>query len=174
MFNDGLFGDPTSPQTKKRVQDMIRMGYSDFEIDRDQRDQEQAQLENIKMGRGEELQKPQPWEDHQIHWEAHVDLFKSPEAADWPDAQRVAYAWHAIVHLSYLNPEDAMKMAGEFGLRAKLEQLLALQQPAPPPPPPQMPMMDPSMMGQESLLAQLPPMPEPMNPMAMMGGGGPV
>lgn len=129
MYQDGLFGDPLQPQTRKRVQDMIRMGYSDFEIDRDQRDQEQAQLENIKMIKGEELPKPQPWEDHQTHWEAHVDLFKSPEASDWDDQRRVANTWHAIVHLSYISVMDALQMAGEFGLRPQLEQLVALRQP---------------------------------------------
>lgn len=137
MYNDGLYGDPKDPQVRKRVMDQIRMGYADFEIDREQRDQEQAQLENIHMTRGEPLPKPQAWEEHRVHWEAHVDLFKSPEAQAWPDEQRVAYAWHAIVHLSYISPDDALKMAGEFGLRAKLEQLLALQAPPTPPAPPQ-------------------------------------
>lgn len=175
MFQDGLFGNPDEPQTRKRVMDMIRMGYADFEIDRDQRDQEQAQLENIKMERGEQMPKPQPWEDHRVHWEAHVDLFKSPQAADWPDEQRVAYAWHAIVHLSYINPDDALKMAGEFGLRPKLEELLALQAPPAPPAPPPMP-PDPGMaapmpvmaMPQGSLLQELPEMPEPVNPAMLM------
>lgn len=137
MFQDGLFGDPADPQTRKRVQDMIRMGYSDFEIDRDQRDQEQAQLENIKMIRGEELPKPQPWEDHRVHWELHTDLFKSPEAAEWPDDYKTATAWHAILHLSYISVPDALQMAGEFGLRPQLEQLLALRTPAPSGPAPQ-------------------------------------
>ena len=137
LFGDGLFGDPKDPVTRKRVLDMIRMGgYADFEIDREQRDQEQAQLENIQMGRGEPLAKPQVWEDHRIHWESHVDLFKSPQSQDWPEPLRVAYAWHALIHLSYLSEDDALKMAGEFGLRDKLEQLLALRHPPAPAPEP--------------------------------------
>jgi hypothetical protein len=149
MYQDGLFGDPQDPATRKRVQDMIRMGYSDFEIDRDQRDQEQAQLENIQMGRGEELPKPQPWEDHKIHWELHTDLFKSPEAQQWSDQQRLSGAWHAIVHLSYISIPDALQMAGEFGLAMKLQELLSLRQagmPVPPAPQPQ-PMAPPQAPG---------------------------
>ncbi len=183
MYNDGLYGDPKDPQVRKRVMDQIRMGYADFEIDREQRDQEQAQLENIKMTRGEPLPKPQAWEEHRVHWEAHVDLFKSPEAEGWPDEQKVAYAWHAIIHLSYISPDDALKMAGEFGLRAKLEELLALQKPpalppAPPqapPPGPQAPVApgpDPNVMAElmagGPLLEQLPPMAPPVDPRTLM------
>jgi hypothetical protein len=127
MYQDGLYGDPMDPATRKKVQDMIRMGFSDFEIDKDQRDQEQAQLENIKMIKGEPLPKPQPWEDHRVHWELHTDLFKSPEASEWPDEYRVATAWHAIIHLSYVSVMDALQMAGEFGLAPKLMELLALR-----------------------------------------------
>lgn len=133
MYQDGLFGDVNDPATRKRVQDMIRMGYSDFEIDKDQRDQEQAQLENLKMIRGEELPKPQPWENHKEHWELHVDLFKSPEAMDWNDQQKLANTWHAIVHLSYISIPDALQMAGEFGLQGQLQQLLMLRMPPVPP-----------------------------------------
>lgn len=172
MYSDGLMGDQKDPATRKRVMDMIRMGYSDFEVDREQRDQEQAQLENIKMTRGEDLPKPMVWENHQLHWEAHVDLFKSPEAADWPEEQITKYAWHAIVHLSYIDPGAALKMAGEFGLRKQLEDLLSLQQePVPEPPPPPAALAAPPQVGaevppelMESLAAQLPPMPDPMPP----------
>lgn len=140
MYMDGLFGDPKDQQVRKRVLDMIRMGYADFEIDREQRDQEQAQLENIQMSRQQSVKKPEAWEAHQIHWEAHVDLFKSPEATDWPDEVRVANAFHAIIHLSYIDQEAALKMAGEFGLRDDIQKLLDLQKPPAPPPPP----MDPN------------------------------
>jgi hypothetical protein len=175
MFGDGLFGDPKDPVTRKRVLDMIRMGgYADFEIDREQRDQEQAQLENIQMTRQEPLDKPQVWEDHRIHWESHVDLFKSTESRSWPEPLRVAYAWHALIHLSYLSEDDALKMAGEFGLRDKLEQLLALRRPpapAPPEPQPGPPAPAPGPQGP-------PPQPGPMAPPPMgpppMGPEGPL
>ena len=139
MYGDGLFGDTSDPATKQRVMDMIRMGYADFEIDRDQRDAEQAQLENVRMTRNEDVPKPMVWENHKLHWEAHVDLFKSPEAVDWSEAQLTQYAWHALVHLSYIDQAAALKMAGEFGLRQQLQELLSLQQEPAPPPPPQAP-----------------------------------
>lgn len=192
MYGDGLFGDQKDPNTRKRVMDMIRMGYSDFEVDREQRDQEQAQFENIRMVKGEDLLKPMVWENHQIHWEAHVDLFKSPEASEWPSEVMVKYAWHAIIHLSYIDQEAALKMSGEFGLRDQLQELLDLQKPPAPPPPPPQPappappgMEAPPMQGppqedpnagppppippelMESLAAQLPEMPMPQPPQMM-------
>lgn len=165
MYGDGLFGNKDDASVRKRVMDMIRMGYSDFEVDREQRDQEQAQLENIQMIRGEQLKKPEVWENHQIHWESHVDLFKSPEAADWDEARRVDTAWHAIVHLSYIDQEAALKMSGEFGLRDQLQKLLDLQKPPAPPPAPPAPAMGPPPPGLE--LPQADPM------MAALQGGLP-
>ena len=176
MFGDGLFGDPKDPVTRKRVLDMIRMGgYADFEIDREQRDQEQAQLENIQMTRQEPLDKPQVWEDHRIHWESHVDLFKSSESRAWPEPLRVAYAWHALIHLSYLSEDDALKMAGEFGLREKLEQLLALRRPpapAPPEPQPGPPAPAPGPQGPPPQPGPMAPRPMPEMPPGPEGPGG--
>lgn len=165
LMSDGLFGDRNDPNVRRRVLDMIRMGYAEFEIDREQRDQEQAQLENIQMTRKQPIAKPQPWEDHRVHWEAHTDLFKSPEAMDWPEEIRTAYAWHAIVHLSYMNPDDALKMAGEFGLRDQLQKMLDLQQPPPPPAPPAPPPPPPAPPGPPMMLP--PPPGPPMPPMPM-------
>lgn len=167
MAADRLFGDPADPNVRKRILDMIRMGYPDFEIDREQRDQEQAQLENIMMTRGEPLNKPQPWENHLVHWEAHIDLFKGPDALKWSQDELVTYAWHAIVHLSYINKDDALKMAGEFGLREKLQQMLDLQQPPPPPPPPPQPGAPPPPPGPSPgpPMGVEPPPTEPLPPM---------
>jgi hypothetical protein len=138
MYTEGLFGPPPDPKTQRRVQDMLRMSFADFEIERDQRDQEQAQLENITMLENGELQKPQPWENHQLHWEAHVDLFKSPEARQWSTQTRAIYVFHALVHLCYINPEDAKLMSREYGLEPAIQEILAaiLPPPAPAAPPP--------------------------------------
>ncbi len=125
MFEKGVWGNPADPKVTKKVQNMLRMGNQDFEVEKDQRDEEQAQTENVKMIKGEPLPKPMPWENHIVHWEAHTDLFKSPEAQLWTPEQLQANIWHALVHLNYANPTDAMYMAAEFGM---LEPLLQLQQ----------------------------------------------
>lgn len=141
MFAEGLFGPPPDPKTQKRAQDMLRMAFSDFEIERDQRDQEQAQLENITMIEGGQLRKPQPWENHQLHWEAHVDLFKSPEAQGWTQTQWALNVFHGLVHLCYINPDDAKLMSREYGLEQAINEILATMLPppaAPAAPPPEL------------------------------------
>lgn len=129
MFGEGIFGNPQDPKTLKRVNDMLRMGFTDFDTDQQQRDSEQAQLENIRMERGEQLKRPMPWEDHMLHWELHTDLFKSPQTDVWTPQQWGQNVWHAITHLNYINPQAAMMMAQEFGLNQQLMQMQMLQQP---------------------------------------------
>lgn len=137
MFVEGMFGNPQDPRVLKRVNEILRTGFQDFDTDQQQRDQEQAQLENIQMERAQPTSKPQPWEDHMLHWELHTDLFKSPQTQTWTPEQWQQNVWHAIVHLNYINPMDALMMAGEFGLVPHLQQLQMLQQQALPLPPPQ-------------------------------------
>lgn len=125
----GLFGNTQDPAVLKRINDMSRMGgFVDFDTDQDQRDREQAQWENILMGTGQPLPKPQPWENHQEHWESHIDLFKSPETQSWAPEQWQQNVWHALVHLNYINPQQAMMMAGEFNMQQPLGQLQQLHQ----------------------------------------------
>lgn len=129
MFVDGMFGNPQDPRVLKRLNDMLRTGFTEFDTDQEQRDSEQAQLENIHMERAQPVGKPQPWENHLLHWEQHTDLFKSPQAQTWTPQQWQQNVWHAIVHLNYINPMDAMMMAQEFGLGPNLQMMQMIQQP---------------------------------------------
>ncbi len=128
MFEGGLFGNIQDPKVQKRVQGMVARGWMDFEVDQDQRDFEQAQYENVLMTRGQPMNKPQAWENHDIHWEQHTDLFKSPEAMQWTQEIWKANVWHALNHLSYINPQQALQMAGEYGLAQDLQQIQMMQQ----------------------------------------------
>lgn len=129
MFKDGLWGDPVNdPKSRRRAQDMLRSSYAEFELDREQRDEEQAQRENLQMERGEPLPRPQVWEDHLIHWESHTDLFKSPETEDWTPEQWRLNVWHIINHLQYINPSQALMLAAEFGLQNEAMQLQLIHQ----------------------------------------------
>ena len=134
MYTEGLFGAPSDLKTQRRVQDMLRMSFADFEIERDQRDQEQAQLENITMLSQGQVPKPQPWENHQLHWDAHIDLFKSPETQAWTHTTWALHVFHALVHLCYLNPDDAKLMSREYGLEQAINEVLASILPPPTPP----------------------------------------
>jgi hypothetical protein len=126
---EGLMGNIQDPSVLKRINDMSRMGgFVEFDTDQTQRDREQAQYENILMTQLQPLPKPQPWENHLEHWESHTDLFKSPETQAWTPEQWQQNVWHAIVHLNYINPQQAMMMAGEFQLQQPLGQLQWLHQ----------------------------------------------
>jgi hypothetical protein len=129
MFKDGIWGDPVNdPKARRRAQELLRSSYAEFELDREQRDEEQAQRENLIMERGEPLPRPQVWEDHQIHWEAHTDLFKSPETEDWTEEQWRVNVWHLVNHLQYINPNQALMLAAEFGLQNEAMQLQLIYQ----------------------------------------------
>jgi hypothetical protein len=124
--SEGLYGNIQDPNTLKKIHDAARMnGFVDPYQDMLHRDEEQAQEENIKMNRGEALSKPQAWENHMVHWELHVDEFKSPEARVWTPDQWQRNVLHALVHLNYINPQQALMMAGEYGLQ---QPLIGLQQ----------------------------------------------
>lgn len=126
---EGLYGNVQDPQVLKKIHDAARMnGFIDPYEDQLHRDEEEAQEENIRMNRGENLPKPQPWENHMVHWELHVDEFKSPEAKEWQPEQLQRNVLHALVHLNYINPQQALMMAGEFGLQQPLLQLQQMQQ----------------------------------------------
>lgn len=126
---EGLYGNLQDPQVLKKIHDAARMsGFVDPYEDQLHRDEEEAQEENIRMNRGEMLPKPQPWENHMVHWTEHVDEFKSPEAKLWPPEQMQRNVLHALVHLNYINPQQALMMAGEFGLQQPLFQIQQLQQ----------------------------------------------
>lgn len=131
MFSEGMFGNPQDPKVLRKLNEILRTGFHEFDTDQQQRDQEQAQLENIKMERGQPVLKPMPWEDHLLHWEMHTDLFKSPQTETWTQQQWAQNVWHAIVHLNYINPADALMMSQEFGLNLQLMQLQQISQPPP-------------------------------------------
>lgn len=128
MFLDGMFGNPQDPRVLKRVNEILRTGFHEFDADQQARDSEQAQLENIQMERGQPVKKPQPWEDHLLHWELHTDLFKSPQSEQWTPEQWQQNVLHALVHLNYINPMDALMMAQEYGLGPQIFQLQQLHQ----------------------------------------------
>jgi hypothetical protein len=163
MFKDGLFGNPGEPKTQKKVSEMLRMGWSDFELDKNIRDEQQALVENVKMIANQELPKPAPWENHEVHWESHIDLFKSPESERWTEQQLVTNVWHALIHLNYLDPNAAMMMSQEYGLAQQMAELQAamqpqstgapLQSPAPEQAGPQL--EAPPQMGEQELMALL-------------------
>jgi hypothetical protein len=44
------------------------------------RDDDHARLENLAFGRGEPVEDPMPWENHDVEYDIHTDLLKSPKS----------------------------------------------------------------------------------------------
>lgn len=152
LFATGMLGPQADPKTAAKGLKVIDLdGVSELQDDV-RRDEEQASLENTKFERGSSFQElpPQPWDNHELHWEVHTSLFKSPEFETWPPPQKRAAILHAVYHAKYVNPTHAYNLAMELGLQELMPMLAPLVAPAgptaqpgappeaaaPPPPPP--------------------------------------
>lgn len=162
MHSAQLFGDPQDPATKRRVLGMLEVGGIEDATDMLKRDEDQARLENLDVSKSMALDPPMPWENHQVHYEFHTDLLKSPELKLFNPQQRDELVRHVILHAKFINPQNAMMLAQQFGysdLVAQIAPMVAPPQAGQPPPPPGAPGQPPG---------QPPPGPPPPHPM-----GGP-
>lgn len=134
MHGATLFGDPNDPATKRRVLSMLEIGGIEDATDMLKRDEDQSHLENLDVTKGNALEPPMPWENHQIHYEFHTDLLKSSEIKSWTPEQRDELVRHVILHARFINPTNAMMLAQQFGY-TDLAAMIApmIQPPAPPP-----------------------------------------
>lgn len=128
-----LFGDPNDPATKRRVLGMLEVGGIEDATDILKRDEDQARLENLDVSKGIGLESPMPWENHQIHYEFHTDLLKSPEIKVWSPAQRDELVRHVILHARFINPTNALMLAQQFGYADLVQQIMPMVMPAGPP-----------------------------------------
>jgi hypothetical protein len=82
-------------------------------------------IENAEAEDGQPIAEPRFYENHQIHWQGHVDRLKSPAVMHWPSPARMALLSHSILHAKYINHAAAYQMSVEAGLEGLI----------PPPPP---------------------------------------
>lgn len=127
-----LFGDPNDAATKRRVLGMLEVGGTEEAVDIIRRDEDQARLENLDVSKQRGIDPPMPWENHQIHYEFHTDTLKSPEVKQWTPQQRDELIRHTILHARFINPQNALQLATQFGF----DDLVAIIQPMVQPPAP--------------------------------------
>jgi len=140
MHQAGLFGDPNDPATKRRVLGMLDIGGIEDATDMLKRDEDQSRLENLDVSKGIALEAPMPWENHQIHYEFHTDQLKSSEIKLWSPQQRDELIRHVILHAKFINPQNALMLAQQFGYTDLVQQIMPMVQqaaPAGPQAPPQ-------------------------------------
>lgn len=126
----GLFGQANDPTRNRRVLKMLDLGSQEQTATQLLRDEHHARLENLAFSRNQPVEDPMPWEDHDVEYEIHTDLLKSPEIRNWPPEQRAGLVKHTILHVKWKNPQAAMQLAAVFGLQeviAEIQQTMALQ-----------------------------------------------
>ncbi len=132
MHSAMLFGDPNDPSVKRRVLGMLEVGGTEDAIDVIRRDEDMSRMENLDVSKNKPIDAPMPWENHTIHYEAHTDQLKSPEIKTWTQQQRDELIRHVILHARFINPQNALMLAQQFGY----QDLVAIIQPMIPPPAP--------------------------------------
>jgi hypothetical protein len=133
LVDKGLLGNVgADPEARRKALGLVNLyGIGELQAE-ERRDEEAARLENEDTKNAQPISHPYPWENHAIHWAIHTDLMKSPEAKILPQEQFDAMVEHLIFTAKWINPNQAVELALEFGRQDLLQEL----QPPPPPPPP--------------------------------------
>ncbi len=125
------FGAPGDPTRNRKLLKMLNLGTQEESAAMGARDEEHARLENLSFTRSEPVEDPQPWENHDVEYEIHTDLLKSPEIKGWKPEQRNALIRHVILHTRWKNPQNALQLAAIFGMQDVVEiiqQTMMIQQ----------------------------------------------
>jgi hypothetical protein len=133
------FGPPGDPQRNRKLLRMLDLGSAAETSDLIGIDEDHARLENLSFTRNEPVEDPMPWEDHDVEYEIHTALLKSPVIKTWPPEQRQALVRHTILHVKWKNPQNALQLAAVFGMQdvvAEIQQTMMIQQSVVAPPPP--------------------------------------
>lgn len=126
-----VFGPVGDPQRNRKLLRALDIGSSQEDVDLVGQDEDHARLENLAFTRGEAVEDPMPWENHDVEYEIHTALLKSPEIKSWPPEQRAALVRHVILHVKWKNPQNALQLAAVFGMQdvvAEIQQTMFIQQ----------------------------------------------
>jgi hypothetical protein len=126
----GPMGDPTR---NRKLMRMLNLGSEEEEAALVGRDEDHARLENLSFTRNEPVEDPMPWENHDLEYDIHTDLLKSPEIKGWKPEQRLALVRHVILHVKFKNPQSALQLAAMFGMAdvtQEIQQTMMVQQQA--------------------------------------------
>jgi hypothetical protein len=118
-------------QTKRALLNLADLGGLEEGMDPTYRDMQYAQLENMRIGRGEQVAPPAPWQTDAIHVEFHFNHMNSPEFDSWEPQAKAAMMEHVALHLRRHNPaqglEIAQMLAGVQGVDPAYAQKLIVQ-----------------------------------------------
>jgi hypothetical protein len=135
-----VFGPPGDPKRNRTLLRMLDLGSMQEAVDLLGAAEDHARLENLSFTKGEPVEDPMPWEDHDTEYEIHTNLLQSPEIKSWPPEQRATLVRHVILHVKWKNPQSALQLALVFGMQdvaMEVQQLMLLQAQSAPQAPPQ-------------------------------------
>ncbi len=135
LYDAQLLGPHGDPETIRKATSLLDIGGVGELQEDTKRDEELARRENDAFEQGALINDvlPMPWENHEIHWTTHTDLFKSPEFEAWPEDRKRQAVMHAVLHARFINPARAITLAHELSLEELLPYLQQFVQPPPPP-----------------------------------------
>ncbi len=104
MFTDGMLGDPTKDETKRKAIKMTDAGILDDVFDRDALDEIRAEKENRQLAMGEGVA-PRPEDNHLVHIWTHEKDMKTDEFLHRPvEWQELAYDHIEVHKTAAVNP----------------------------------------------------------------------
>jgi hypothetical protein len=117
MWSAGLLGDPADPAARQRALSMLEMGSNEEAFDSVRKDEEFARFENENFKSGAEVDPPEFFENHDVHYRVHTDALKSASSRAWPIEAQTLIREHIIRHVAYVNPQAAVEHAMRYGFK---------------------------------------------------------
>ena len=112
-YVDGVLGDPTQPETRRKFMKLTEAGLVDDIYDDEALDEIRAEKENEALASGQFVA-PRPEDDPMVHGRVHAHYMKSDEFLKLPpDAQEMFYAHHQI-HEESAAPPPVPPPGGEM------------------------------------------------------------
>lgn len=127
MYDGQMFGPIGRPEAVRKAFSLMELGGVDEAIDASKIDENLARIENNDFINGKEVANPEFFHNHNIHYEVHTEMLKSPDTRSWPPEKKQMAMIHLIGHLDFFDPSAALNAALQYGLPPP-PQALALQQ----------------------------------------------
>jgi hypothetical protein len=138
LWNAGILQDSSNPvEAQRKALDMLDAQGITLYQEKAREDEEKARLENLNFTRSQPVIPPLPFDNHTIHYDSHCSQMKGSEFDQYSDVQKKEIYAHTLLHMKYVNPQQAVNTALELGIPELLPMLMPPQMPGQPPPPQQ-------------------------------------
>lgn len=118
MWLDGAFGNPASPEARRKFMDMMKFPHMDRSVKPGGVHRETARQENGKLAEGTPADEIPVLEvyDHQVHLDVHENFMASPDFLRLDKQKQEAFQAHVTIHKQELQRQ----MRQQLGIRQAL------------------------------------------------------